>query len=125
MADTYEVLSDIDFGQERHTEGPYKGQVKKDEDQPEQSGLVRATPPGEDNPEVSLEEEQAEPLLEAGAIKPKGSKASSHAHDNPEELGYEGEAAREAADEPEEDPDGLQEAKSSRKGKGSSHKSSS
>lgn len=47
---------------------------------------------------VKLDDETAQPLLDSGVIKPKGSEDPVGLnHDNPEELGYQGDEAKEAA----------------------------
>lgn len=94
MADKkeYEVIGRIDFGGRLND----FGELLPEEEQPnELFGVYEPTPEGQDNPKVSLEEARAQQAVEAGALKPAGEDSpTSLDHDNPEELGYEGEALR-------------------------------
>lgn len=87
MANEYEVLSPVDFG----TKKDENGEQLPDAQQPDPYGLKL---PGE---KLSLSDEQAEPLMEAKAIKPADHEGPfGLEHDNPEEHGYAGEAERKA-----------------------------
>jgi hypothetical protein len=76
MADKkdYEVLHRIDFGGELNDFGDL---LPAEEQTDELWGVVEPTPEGKDNPVVSLPDSQASQLLEAGAIKPAGSKSKT------------------------------------------------
>lgn len=76
MADKkdYEVLKRIDFGGELNDFGDL---LPPEEQTGELWGVVEPTPEGKDNPVVSLPEKQAAQLLEAGAVKPAGSKSKA------------------------------------------------
>lgn len=87
MAKEYELLGQVDFGVLRDRES---GEPLPDSEQPELSGVKE---PGD---KVMLEDNVAEPLLEARVAKPAGEDLPLAQHDNPEELGYEGEEARDA-----------------------------
>lgn len=103
MAETqeYEILERIDFGVKRDKDGI----ILPDEKQAEVRGAYEPTPVGQENPTVSLSQEEAAPLLEAGALKVAGEELPLGTnHDNPEEFGYEGQAEREAGEEPPENP---------------------
>jgi hypothetical protein len=86
MAKEYELLSQVDFGVLRDSDG---NELPANE-QPDLSGVKE---PGDN---VMLEDDQAQPLLEARVIQPAGEELPLLQHDNPEELGYEGEEARDA-----------------------------
>lgn len=90
----YEVLERVSFGYARKIESGRKVLAEK---QPENTGTIEPTPEGQDNPTVSLSDREAQPLLDAGTIKPAGEEAVLTNHDNPEELGYAGEEARDEA----------------------------
>jgi hypothetical protein len=87
MAKEYELLSQVDFGVLRDRDS---GEPLPDSEQPELHGVKG---PGET---VSLEDNVADPLLQARVIKPAGEDLPPLMHDNPEELGFEGEEARNA-----------------------------
>ena len=82
----YETISAIDFG----TLAPNTATGQPQEDNRPYSGVVEAGQP------LSLNEEQARPLLAAGAIKPEGV-SEPFRNDNPEEHGYQGEEIRSQA----------------------------
>lgn len=90
----YEVLERLSFGNARQIKDGRKVLAEK---QPENTGTIEPTPEGQDNPTVSLSDQEAQPLLDAGTIKPAGQEAVPTNHDNPEELGYAGEEARDEA----------------------------
>lgn len=81
----YEVLSPVDFGD------------GGDEDKRDFKGYHEPSAEGEDPKVLSLPEDVAAPAVEAEALKPAGEdKPVGLNHDNPEELGYEGDQAKEA-----------------------------
>jgi hypothetical protein len=81
----YEVLERIDFGD------------SGENDERDFKGVHEPSAEGEDPKVISLPEDIAAPAVEAGAIKPAGEEAPvGFNHDNPEELGYQGDQAKEA-----------------------------
>lgn len=83
----YELLSPVDFGLARDKEG----RILPDEDQPEASGVV------EGGKKLTLPVALGNQLCEVGSARLAGEGPDPGlAHDNPEELGYEGEKAQEA-----------------------------
>lgn len=82
----YELISNVDFGVVRNE----KGEVKQASEQPTLHGEHPA------GSVLNLTEEQAAPLLAAGAVKPEGV-AEPFRNDSPEEHGYQGEEVRNKA----------------------------
>lgn len=82
----YETITAVDFG----TLAPNTATGQPQEDNRPYSGVVEAGQP------LSLNEEQAAPLLAAGAIKPEGV-SEPFRNDSPEEHGYQGEEIRKKA----------------------------